>query len=173
MRCGSWRGAVLEAMFQDVLLHQLIFFGIACGALSHDYLYLMTLIRFILAVMAVNGFGYSHGSLQQWHAQVTDYHASLELHCHPKKVTIRCKVIALTRLEPRFNGFWIGLLKLAQASGVYIRHSWSSRRYFASVWAFHHCRWVKLTAPNCQTCKADFHVFSFKIPWWKHVYQKI
>lgn len=78
---------------------------IACGDLSHDYLYLMTLIRFILTVMAVNGFGYSHGSLCQWHAQVSDYHASLELHCHPKKVTIQCKVIALTRLELRFNGF--------------------------------------------------------------------
>ena len=105
VRCGSRKGAVLEAMLRDLLLHQLCFFQIACGDLSHDYLYLMTLIRFILAVMAVNGFGYSHGSLRQWHAQVSDYHASLELRCHPKKVTIQCKVISLTQLEPYFNGF--------------------------------------------------------------------
>lgn len=65
----------------------------------------MTLVRFILAVMAVNGSGYPHGNLQQWHAQVPGCHASLELHCHPKKVTIQCKVLALTRLEPHFNGF--------------------------------------------------------------------
>lgn len=64
----------------------------------------MTLIRFILAVMALNGFGYPCGNLQQWHAHLPDYHASLELHCHPKKVTIQCKVIALTWLEPHFNG---------------------------------------------------------------------
>lgn len=75
-RCGSWWGDLVETVFvtrystsSASLVESL---EIACGDLSNDYLHLITLIWFILAVMAVNGFSCPHGNLQQGHAQVPD-----------------------------------------------------------------------------------------------------
>lgn len=75
-RCGSWWGDLVEIAFvthystrSASLVESL---EIACGDLSNDYLHLMTLIWFILAVMAVNGFSCPPGNLQQRHTQVPD-----------------------------------------------------------------------------------------------------